>query len=185
MSMLKSSRPSDASTASLLPFGDQAGLLSCAGLVASFLKPLPSGSTMKISNSPAWLSNLAKAISPLWLVEAGLVGPVPAFCASQLASITTKAKEATSRMILPVANRFTLEKMRLFICFSLSVKDPRVKRGYTVCTLRSIRSLRWSAFAKHSRRMRGGSLRAQAEEAQDAQPYLGARLSFFADRPHD
>src|SRR5215207_9958235 len=118
--MLKPLGSGDASNASLFPFDDQAGKLSPTSLVASFLTPLPSGSITKISDWPSLLSNLEKAILPIWLEEAGLVGPVAAFCASQLASITTKAKEATSRMILPVANRFTLEKMRLFICFSLS-----------------------------------------------------------------
>src|SRR5918998_801437 len=115
MSMLKPLRPSDASNASLLPSGDQAGKLSPTGLVASFLKPLPSGSTTKISKSPTRLSNLAKAILPFWLGEAGLVGSVPPFCAAQLASTTAKAVYATTSMISTVANRFTRKKIRLFI----------------------------------------------------------------------
>src|SRR5215217_5434229 len=98
MSMFKLFGPSDASNATLSPFGDHAGKPSSAGLVANLLKPLPSGSTTKISASPAWLSDLAKAILPLWLGEVGLVGPVSPLCAAQLASITANAMGATSSM---------------------------------------------------------------------------------------
>src|SRR5918995_7321488 len=98
MSMFKLLRSWYASNASLSPFGDHAGKSCSAGLVANLLKPLPSGSTTKISESPTWLSDLAKAILPLWLEEVGLVGPVPPFCAAQLASTTANAMGATSSM---------------------------------------------------------------------------------------
>src|SRR5215203_2487111 len=97
MSMFKLLGLRDASNASLWPLGDQAGKLSSAGLVASFLSPLPSGSTTKISESPVWLSDLAKAILPLWVEEVGLVGPVPAFCVAQL--VSTTATIAASNII--------------------------------------------------------------------------------------
>jgi hypothetical protein len=93
-------------------------LVSPTGLVASLFTSVPSAFITKISDWPR-LSNLEKAILPLSVWEAGLVvSPVPAFCAAQLVSTTARIIEATRSRILPVANRFTLEKIRLFIFFS-------------------------------------------------------------------
>src|SRR5215210_3728482 len=109
--------------ASLFPSGDHAGLLSCVGLVARFLVPVPSAFTTKISRWPSRLSTPVKAILPLWLEEVGLVGPVLAGCVPQLVSIAKKAIEATSSAILALTNRANPKKMHLITIFFSFSKD--------------------------------------------------------------
>src|SRR5215210_5286965 len=103
--------------ASLFPSGDHAGLPSCVGLVARFLAPVPSAFTTKISRRPTRVSTPVKAILPLWLDEAGLVGPVPAGCVPQLVSIAKKAIEATSSAILALTSRANPKKTHLITIF--------------------------------------------------------------------
>ena len=105
--------------ASLFPSGDHAGSPSYVGLVASLLTPVPSAFTTKISRWPFWLSTSVKAILPLWLEEVSLVGPDPAGCVPQLASIIKRAIEAISSAILALTNRVNPKKMFVKFVFSI------------------------------------------------------------------
>jgi hypothetical protein len=71
----------------------------------------------------------------LWLEEAGLVvGPVPAGCVPQLASITKKAIEAASSAILALTNRANPKKMHLITIFSFP-KDVGLVNPAALSTL--------------------------------------------------